>query len=506
MPTTDTQQIVNKAWSFAHLLRDDGLSYMAYTEQITFLLFLKMAHQRTQPPWNRAPIVPNGLDWSSLLARDGRELETHYRHVLAELSEQGGMLGEVFKRARQEIQNPATLRRLIVDLIEPEDWMSMHADVKGDIYEGLLARSAQESPKGAGQYFTPRELIKAIVDVMQPRPEDTVCDPACGTGGFLLAANEYVVREHGRTLDPDQKRHLRDEFIRGADIVPATARLCIMNLYLHGISPNRSPIQSGVDSLATDPGNRFSMVLTNPPFGRKSSIQIVNEEGGLETESHTYERQDFWTTTKNKQLNFLQHVKTLLKMHGSCAIVVPDNVLFEGGAGETVRRSLLQQFDVHTLLRLPTGVFYAQGVKANVLFFDAKPAREKPWTERLWVYDLRTNKHFTLKTKPLRRADLDDFVTCYRAGERHEREETWSQQNEEGRWRAFEYADLVERDKLNLDLVWLRDRALEDNENLPGPDVLAAAIVEDLHAALEAFQAIAQELEPSGDAGAEAQG
>ena len=375
----------------------------------------------------------------------------------------------------------------------------MRADVKGDIYEGLLAKSAQESPKGAGQYFTPRELITAIVDCVRPRPDDTVCDPACGTGGFLLAAHDHVVREHGSTLDPDQKRHLRTSFVQGWEIVPATARLCVMNLYLHGIGPDESPIRSGVDSLANDPGERFSMVLTNPPFGKKSSVRIVNEEGELETESDTYERQDFWTGTKNKQLNFLQHVKTLLRMHGTCAIVVPDNVLFEGGAGETVRRRLLQAFDVHTLLRLPTGIFYAQGVKANVLFFDAKPAREKPWTERLWVYDLRTNKHFTLKMKPLRRADLDDFVECYRPGEGHRRRETWSPENEGGRWRAFQYEELAKRDKLNLDLLWLKDSALEDSETLPQPEDLAAEIVEDLQAALEAFQAIVQDLETSGD-------
>ena len=499
MPNNHTQQIVNKAWSFAHVLRDDGLSYMAYTEQITFLLFLKMAHEQTQPPWNRDPIVPEGLDWPSLLKRHGEELESHYRHILRELGTQPGMLGEIFKKARQEIQNPATLKRLIVDLIDPESWMSMHADVKGDIYEGLLSKSAQESPKGAGQYFTPRQLIKGIVDVMQPRPDDTVCDPACGTGGFLLAVHEYVVREHGTELDPDQKRHLREGFVHGWELVPATARLGIMNLYLHGIDANPCPIRSGVDSLASDPGERFSVVLTNPPFGRRSSIQIVNEAGGLESEAHAYERQDFWATTKNKQLNFLQHVKTLLSIHGRCAIVMPDNVLFEGGAGEAVRKNMLQQFDVHTLLRLPTGLFYAQGVKANVLFFDRKPAREQAWTEQLWVYDLRTNKHFTLKTKPLQRSDLDDFVDCYRAGRRRERKNTWSEGNPKGRWRSFSYEELLKRDKLNLDIFWLRDESLADSENLPDPEVLAAEIVEDLNAALEAFQAIAQELESSGN-------
>ncbi|MSP14042.1 MAG: SAM-dependent DNA methyltransferase [Chloroflexi bacterium] len=489
-----TQQIVNKAWNFAHVLRDDGLSYMAYTEQITFLLFLKMADEQTRPPYNRAPLVPSDLGWPSLLAREGDELEVHYRHILEELGRRPGMLGEIFKRARPEIQNPATLKRLIVDLIDPVQWMVMDADVKGDIYEGLLARSAEESPKGAGQYFTPRELIKAIVDVMQPGPEETVCDPACGTGGFLLAAYDYVVQQYGSHLDPDQKRHLRQSFVQGWELVPATARLCIMNLYLRGINADPGPIHSGVDSLAGDPGQRFSMVMTNPPFGKKSSISIVTEEGDLEREDQAYERQDFWTTTKNKQLNFLQHVKTLLKVHGRCAIVVPDNVLFEGGAGETVRRNLLRQFDVHTLLRLPTGIFYAQGVKANVLFFDARPAQEAPWTKKLWVYDLRTNMHFTLKTNPLRRADLDDFVACYQPAHRHARQVSWSAETPEGRWRCFDYDELIKRDKINLDIFWLKDKSLEDSADLPDPEILAQEIADDLQTALDQFSAIVAEL------------
>jgi len=492
--STASTQIVNKAWNFAHVLRDDGLSYMAYTEQITFLLFLKMADEQTRPPWKRKPIVPPELGWQSLLEKDGDELEVHYRHILEELGKKPGMLGEIFKKSRQEIQNPATLKRLIVDLIDAENWMSMEADVKGDIYEGLLARSAAESPKGAGQYFTPRELIKAIVDVMQPGPDDTVCDPACGTGGFLLAAHDYVIREHGRDLDRDQKKHLRQSFVRGWELVPATARLCIMNLYLHGIDADPCPVSSGVDSLASDPGDRFSIVLTNPPFGKKSSISIVNEEGELEKEDHSYERQDFWTTTKNKQLNFLQHVKQLLKINGRCAIVVPDNVLFEGGAGETVRRSLLKAFDVHTLLRLPTGIFYAQGVKANVLFFDAKPASDTPWTRKLWVYDLRTNMHFTLKTKSLKRADLDEFVQCFKPEDRSRRRQTWSEKKPEGRWRSFDYDELLKRDKVNLDIFWLKDKSLEDSEDLPEPDVLAQEIADDLQTALDQFTAIANEL------------
>jgi type I restriction enzyme M protein len=494
--STDTQQVVSKAWNFAHVLRDDGLSYMAYVEQITFLLFLKMADEQTKPPYNRRPIVPAGFDWASLLVGEGDDLETQYRRILEKLATQPGMLGEVFKKAKQEIQNPVTLRRLIVDLIEPEKWMSMQADVKGDIYEGLLAKSAAESPKGAGQYFTPRELIKAIVDCARPTATDTVGDPACGTGGFLLAAYDYVVRRQGRDLDPDEKKHLKRGFVRGWELVPNTARLCIMNLMLHGIDADPCPIVSGKDSLASPPGDRdrASLVLTNPPFGKKSTMAIVNEEGELEKEDEAYERPDFWTSTKNKQLNFLQHVKSLLAVNGRCAIVVPDNVLFEGGAGETVRRKLLEQCDVHTLLRLPTGIFYAQGVKANVLFFDAKPGREAPWTEKLWVYDYRTNIHHTLKTKPLKRSDLDEFVACYQPDNRHDRKPTWNETNPDGRWRCFTYEELAKRDKLNLDIFWIKDKSLEDAENLPEPDELAQEIAVDLQAAMELFATIANGL------------
>jgi type I restriction enzyme M protein len=478
----------------------------AYT--ITFLPFLKMAGEMTRSPYNRPPpphIVPAKWSWESLLKLDGAELETHDRLVLETLGNKpgwGGMLGEIFKKARMEIQNPATLKRLIVDLIGAEQWTKMDSDIKGDIYEGLLARSAAESPKGAGQYFTPRELIKAIVDVMRPTPEDTVCDPAAGTGGFLLAAHKYVVDHSGKDLNPDQKKHLKD-FVHAWELVAATARLCIMNLYLHGIDADPCPVKSGVDSLASDPGERFSMILTNPPFGKKSSISIVGEDGDLEKEEHSYERQDFWTTTKNKQLNFVQHVKTLLKVNGRAAVVVPDNVLFEGGAGETVRRNLLRQFDIHTLLRLPTGIFYAQGVKANVLFFDAKPAQEEPWTKKLWVYDLRTNMHFTQKERPLKRADLDEFVACFKPESRHTRKPTWAETEgkggigPEGRWRAFEYDELMKRDKANLDIFWLKDKSLANGDDLPEPDVLAQEIADDLQTALDQFQSIAEGLKGS---------
>jgi len=375
--------IGNKAWSFAHVLRDDGLSYMAYIEQITFLLFLKMAAELTKPPFNRKSIVPTPYDWPNLLKRDGDDLEVHYRKTLEELGKKKGMLGAIFLKAKNEITDPAKLRRLIVDLIEPEEWMTLPADVKGTIYESLLQRSAAESPKGAGQYFTPRPAIQAIVDVMQPTPEDSVCDPAAGTGGFLLAAHEYVQDHHGKEMNKTQKRYMKEKFVEGMEIVPNTARLCAMNLFLHGIGGDNSPIHAGKDSLAQSWGEQYSMVLTNPPFGKKSSVSFVNEEGAITKEKQVIVRDDFWATTSNKQLNFVQHIVTLLKINGRAGVVVPDNVLFEGGAGEKVRRRLLTQCDVHTLLRLPTGIWYSPGVKANVIFFDKKPGREKAWTKKL---------------------------------------------------------------------------------------------------------------------------
>ena len=366
MANSESQRIVAKAWNFAHVLRDAGLSYMAYTEQITFLLFLKMADELTRPPHNKPSIVPKPYDWATLVSKEGEDLESHYRRTLEELGKKSGMLGQVFQKARADIHSPAILRRLLDSLIASETWTAMAADVKGDIYEGLLSKSAEESPKGAGQYFTPRTLIQAVVDCVQPTPADTVCDPACGTGGFLLAARQYIL-DHHKKLDPHQKKHFSTRFVSGWEIVPNTARLCVMNLYLHGVNTDPSPIRSGEDSLSKEVGgNTFSVVLTNPPFGKKSSIASSNakidDDGEVEKDDSTYSRQDFIADTKNKQLNFLQHVMQLLSMNGRCAIVVPDNVLFEGGAGEKIRRSLLKGYDVHTLLRLPTGLFYAQGV------------------------------------------------------------------------------------------------------------------------------------------------
>jgi type I restriction enzyme M protein len=371
----------------------------------------------------------------------------------------------------------------------------MSADVKGDAYEGLLEKNAQDTKSGAGQYFTPRPLIQAIVDAMAPRPGTTVCDPACGTGGFLLAAHDYVVK-HYPNMTKAEKRSLKEKSLRGWELVHNTARLCAMNMMLHGIGGESLPL-TVADSLASDPGERFEMVLTNPPFGKKSSTTIVGENGKPYKEKETIEREDFWATTSNKQLNFVQHVKTLLKPNGRAAMVVPDNVLFEGGAGEIVRRKLLHECEVHTLLRLPTGLFYAQGVKANVIFFDRKPASETPWTKQLWIYDFRTNKDFTLKTNPLQRSGLDEFVSCYHPVNRHDRKPTWSEKKPDGRWRSFDYEDLINRDKASLDIFWLKDESLGESENLPDPDSLAREIVQDLESALDQFREITEDLEIS---------
>jgi len=485
--------IVQKLWNYCNVLRDDGMSYGDYVEQLTYLLFLKMADERTKPPYKQKSIVPKNYDWPSLIKKDGDELFEHYRNTLRNLGKEKGLLGLIFMKSQNKFQDPAKLRRLIVDLIDNENWSVMSADVKGDAYEGLLEKNAQDTKTGAGQYFTPRPLIRAMVDVMTPKPGETICDPACGTGGFILAAHDYIVNQNKNMTKAD-KKYLKEKTFKGWELVQSTARLCAMNLMLHGIGSDEDLPILVSDSLAADPGDRFNIILTNPPFGKKSSTTIVNGKGQISKEKDIIEREDFWSTTSNKQLNFVQHVKTLLKQNGRAGVVVPDNVLFEGGAGENIRRKLLHECDVHTLLRLPTGMFYAQGVKANVIFFDRKPASENPWTKRLWIYDLRTNVHFTLKTNPLKREDLDEFVKCYNPKNRNKRKPTWSEKKQNGRWRSYGYDELINRDKASLDIFWLKDKSLEDSENLPDPGILAQEIVVDLEAALEQFRAISEDL------------
>ena len=489
----NSASIVSKVWSFCTTLRDDGVGYGDYLEQLTYLIFLKMADEYARPPYDRDIGIPGGYDWTSLTSRHGAELEAHYVSLLRRLGQERGMLGQVFAKAQNKINDPAKLFRLI-DMVDGTHWVMLDADVKGDIYEGLLERNAEDTKSGAGQYFTPRALIRAMVACVRPEPGKTIADPACGTGGFFLAANAYLANPDNQALDRDQKAFLKHETFHGNEIVAGTRRLCLMNLLLHGVGEIAGDTTiSPTDALISPPSQTFDYVLANPPFGKKSSMSFTNADGQQETDDLTYNRQDFWATTSNKQLNFVQHIRTMLKTSGRAAVVVPDNVLFEGGAGETIRRKLLQTTDLHTILRLPTGIFYAQGVKANVIFFDNRPASPDPQTSKVWYYDYRTNVHHTLKQKPLTYAHLEDFVACYKPEKRHVREPTWSDETPDGRWRAYSREELLRRDKASLDVFWLKDASMTDLENLPEPEVLADEIVENLRSALASFEAVVRD-------------
>lgn len=490
---SNNNSIVNKVWAFCNTLRDDGVGYGDYLEQLTYLLFLKMADEYTKPPHNRTMPIPNEYSWETLTSKSGAELESHYTILLRELGKDKGILGQIFTKSQNKIQDPAKLYKLI-SLINAEQWVLMGVKDKGDIYEGLLEKNAEDTKSGAGQYFTPRPLIKAMVECLQPEPMKTIADPACGTGGFFLAAYDWITEN--RDLDKEMKKFLKYDTFHGNEIVAGTRRLALMNLFLHNIGDiDSDTVISPTDSLIADTGVRYDYVLANPPFGKKSSMTFTNEEGEQEKEDLTYNRQDFWVTTSNKQLNFVQHIKSMLKTTGQAAVVLPDNVLFEGGVGETVRKKLLETADLHTILRLPTGIFYANGVKANVLFWDAKPSSKEPWTKEVWVYDYRTNIHHTLKKNPLKLDDLQEFIQLYQAGNRHKRVETYNADtNPDGQWRKFTYDEILARDKTSLDITWVKDKSLADLDNLPDPDVLAEEIAENLSAALENFRTIVSRL------------
>lgn len=486
---SNTSSIVSKVWSFCNPLRDVGVGYGDYLEQLTYLLFLKMADEYSKPPYNRKLNIPKKYNWESLIDEKGDELEKHYSVLLRELGKEKGILGQIFTKSQNKIQDPAMLAK-VIDMINSESWLVMGADVKGDIYEGLLEKNAEDVKSGAGQYFTARPLIRAMVECIKPEPMKTFADPACGTGGFFLAEYDYIVQNY--ELDKTQNQFLKLKTFFGNEIVAGTRRLALMNLFLHNIGDIESDnFISPADALIAASPDTFDYVLTNPPFGKKSSQTFTNEEGEQEKEDLTYNRQDFWATTSNKQLNFVQHIRTMLKTTGLAAVIVPDNVLFEGGAGETVRKKLMETTELHTILRLPTGIFYAQGVKANVIFFDNKPASKTPWTKEVWIYDYRTNIHHTLKKNPLKIEDLKDFIKCYNPTNRKKRKETYnSETNPEGRFRKFTYEEIITRDKTSLDITWLKDKSLTDLDNLPDPEDIGAELVENLEAGLESFREI----------------
>ena len=486
--------IVSKVWGMCSPLRDDGVSYGDYLEQLTYLIFLKMSDEYSKPPYKRETGIPEGYGWSDMNTLKGAELEEKYKKILDKLAGEPGILGKIFQGATNKISNAAILYK-VVKMIDNEKWVSMSSDVKGEIYEGLLQKNAEDIKSGAGQYFTPRPVIRAMVKCMRPEPMKTIADPCCGSGGFFLASQAFIADSENYTLDREQKEFLKNETFYGNELVGTTFKMALMNLYLHNIGDiyGTVPVTKG-DALLTDPGYRVDYVLTNPPFGKKSSISFTNEEGEEEEEDLVYNRPDFWTTTSNKQLNFVQHINTILKATGKAAVVVPDNVLFEGGAGEIIRKKLLQTSDLHTILRLPTGIFYKPGVKANVIFFDKKPASSEKQTKEVWIYDFRTNIHFTLKQNPMTDKDLEDFVACYNPENRHLRKETYSEENPEGRFRKFTIDEILERDKTSLDIFWIKDKSLADLDNLPDPDVLADDIIENLQSALESFQELKNQL------------
>ena len=427
--------LVKKVWDIAGVLAAAGVGFTDYITQLTYILFLKMDDEKET--LGLGSHIPEGYKWKDLAGLSGQDLVDKYEEILKELAKDSGLIGTIFTKASNKIDRPVLLAK-VIDMVSGENWYMMEGDFKGAIYEAILEKNGQDKKSGAGQYFTPRALIQAMVDVVDPKITETVADPACGTGGFLLAAFEHMKTQ---SKEISKQNFLRNNAFFGADNTPLVVTLASMNLYLHGIGIDRSPIICD-DSLEKEPDNLVDIVLANPPFGTRpqgaSNISAM--------------RSDLYASTSNNQLNFLQHIMLMLKSNGRAAVVLPDNVLFEAGAGEIIRKKLLNDFNLHTILRLPTGIFYANGVKANVLFFN-KGSK----TKELWIYDYRTGVKHTLANNPLQRHHLDDFVACYKADNISERQETWSEENPNGRWKKFTYDELITRTNTGLDITWIKN-------------------------------------------------
>ena len=438
---SNEQTLTKKVWTLATTLSGQGVGFTDYITQLTYLLFLKMDDENVKL-FAEESAIPEGYRWSDLIELDGLDLIEQYEKTLKELSEQSNLIGTIYTKAQNKIDKPVYLKKVIT-MINEEQWLVMDGDVKGAIYESILEKNGQDKKSGAGQYFTPRSLISTMVDVTRPQIGETVCDPACGTGGFLLAAYDYM---KGQSSDKEKRDFLREKALHGYDNTALVVTLASMNLYLHGIGTDRSPILCQ-DSLEKSPSVLVDVILANPPFGTRPS-------GSVEIN-----REDFYVDTKNNQLNFLQHMMVMLKNGGRAAVVLPDNVLFEGGAGEVIRKKLLTEFNLHTILRLPTGIFYAQGVKANVLFF----SKGTP-TKDIWFYDYRTGVKHTLATNPMQRHHLDDFVECYKSENILARQEIYdAESNPNGRWRKYNVDDILKRDKTSLDITWIKQND-DDND------------------------------------------
>ncbi len=432
--TNTDQNLTQKVWRLATVIASAGVGFTDYIIQLTYLLFLKMDYEMAEVTGKSS--IPEGYTWRDLLNLNGMDLLKHYEETLEILSQQTGLIGTIFTKAQNKIAQPVSLKK-VIELIDENDWFAPDID-KGAIYEGILEKNGQDKKSGAGQYFTPRALIDAMVDVTRPGIDETVCDPACGTGGFLLAAFAYMKKQ---SHDNNKLKKLYNEKLIGYDITPLVVTLGAMNVYLHGIESQNSPIICQ-DSLLKEPEQLVDVILANPPFG-------IRPAGSVDISAM---RDDLYVDTSNNQLNFLQHMMLMLKDGGRAAVVLPDNVLFDSGAGEVIRKKLLEEFNLHTVLRLPKGIFYANGVRANVLFF-SKGTK----TENVWFYDYRTGIKHTLATNPIKRSDLDDFVACYNAEDITARKETYSENTPNGRWRKYPVADILSRDKTNLDISWIKE-------------------------------------------------
>lgn len=444
--TANTQSLTKKVWNLATTLAGQGIGFTDYITQLTYLLFLKMDDENVQT-FGEDSAIPDGYRWGDLISLDGLDLVKQYEATLEELSKQDNLIGTIYTKAQNKIDKPVYLKK-VISLVDGEKWLGMSYDVKGAIYEDILEKNGQDAKSGAGQYFTPRSLIQAMVDVTRPKIGESICDPACGTGGFLLAAYDYMKQQ---TVDQQKIKELKEDTFTGYDITSSVVTLASMNMYLHGIGIKNSPIICQ-DSLEKTPDKLVDIVLANPPFGTRAA-------GSVELN-----RPDFYVDTSNNQLNFLQHIMVMLKGGGRAAVVLPDNVLFEDGDGKIIRNELLKNFDLHTILRLPTGIFYKPGVKTNVLFFEnGSPTKE------IWYYDYRIGIHHTLKKDRMTRENLQDFVDCYCSGHMQDRKETWSEEeNPNGRWRKFKVEDILARDKTSLDIKWIKD----DEEILPLDELL----------------------------------
>lgn len=428
----EASTIQKKVWNLATVLSGAGVGFTDYITQLTYLLFLKMDDE-SQTILGEKSAIPEGYRWSDLQGLIGQDLVDQYERTLQQLSKQEGLVGNIFQKATNKIQQPVYLQK-VISMIGEDTWLALDTDVKGAIYEGILERNGRDTKSGAGQYFTPRALISAMVDVTDPQIGETIIDPACGTGGFLLAAYDKMKKQ---TTDARQLQQLRTSELHGYDNTPLVVTLASMNMYLHGMDASTSPIECR-DSLIHEPDIMADVVLANPPFGKRAAGSVA------------INRDDFFAETSDNQLNFLQHIMVMMKTGARAAVVLPDNVLFEAGAGETIRKHLLSDFNLHTILRLPTGIFYAQGVKANVLFF-----RKGEPTHDIWYYDYRTGISHTLVQNPLKRSDLDDFVAKYEERPRHQ---TYSDKEPNARWRCYPVDDILKRDKTSLDITWMREK------------------------------------------------